>query len=63
MVSKTKVGATFIGVSAILGTVGSYMNGMIDLGSFIQAIIAEVGVVLGIYGIRDLPLINRKKIQ
>ena len=63
MVSKTKIGATLVGISAIIGTVGGYLNGTIDLSSLIQALIAEVGIVLGIYGIRDLPLINRKKIR
>ena len=58
--SKTKLGAVLIGVSAILGTLGGYFSGTLDLGSTIQALITEIGGVLVVFGIRDLPIINKK---
>ena len=56
--SKTKLGAFLVGLSAVLGTIGSWLGGVIDTSSALQALILEVGVVLVIFGIRDMPLIN-----
>jgi len=61
MVSKTKVGAILIGASAVLGTVGGILTGAIDMMSGIQALIVEVGAVLVAMGIRDIPILNKKK--
>jgi hypothetical protein len=61
MVSKTKIGAALIGVAALIGTVGGYLSGTIELGSAIQAIMVEAGAVLAAFGIRDLPVLNKTK--
>ncbi len=58
--SKTKIGAALVGISAIAGTVGGYLQGSIDPVNAIRALVIEIGVVLAIFGFRDLPLINRK---
>lgn len=57
--SKTKWGVLLLGLSAILGTVGGWLSGSIGLSTAITALIAEVGAVFGLFGIRDLPLINQ----
>lgn len=59
--SKTKAGAALIGVGAVLGTVGSWMTGSIDTVTALTALMTEVGVVLGVFGVRDWPVINKKK--
>jgi hypothetical protein len=59
MASKTKIGATLVGLSAVLGTVGGLLQGSIDLGSGLTALLTEIGLVLGIWGIRDLPILNK----
>ena len=56
--SKTKIGAFLVGLSAVLGTVGSWLGGAIDTSSALQALILEVGVVLTVFGIRDMPFVN-----
>jgi len=61
MTSKTKIGATLIGVGALLGTVGAYLTGEIELASALQAVIMEIGGVLTVWGIRDWPILNKKK--
>ena len=61
MTSKTKIGAILIGASAVLGTVGGMLTGAIDVVNGIQALIVEVGVVLVACGVRDIPLLNKKR--
>lgn len=58
--SKTKWGAVLIGVAAILGTVGGWLSGTIDAGSALTALITELGAVLLVFGVRDIPFINKK---
>ncbi len=57
--SKTKLGAAFVGLSAIIGTVGGWMNGTLDPSIAIQSLLAEIGVVLAVFGVRDWPFINK----
>ena len=57
--SKTKLGAVLVGVSALLGTIGGWLTGAIDLTSAIQAIIMEAGAVMSVFGLRDLPVVNK----
>ena len=57
--SKTKWGAVLIGLGAILGTVGGYFSGSLDIQGALQALLIEAGGVLGIFGIRDLPFVNK----
>ena len=58
--SKTKLGAGLVGLSAVLGTLGGWLSGSIDAGSALTALIAEVGVVLAVFGVRDMPFVNKK---
>lgn len=58
MVSKTKAGATLMGLGFVIGTVGGWLYGSIDTMNAIQALITEIGAVLAIYGIRDIPFLN-----
>ena len=51
--SKTKVGALLIGVGAILATVGGVVQGTIDIGAGITALITEIGVIMTIVGLRN----------
>ncbi len=59
--SKTKIGGVIIGFSAILGTVGGWLTGTIETAFAIQSLIVEVGIVVTLFGVRDLPFINNKK--
>lgn len=59
--SKTKVGAALIGLSAIIGTIGGYLSGNIELGEAFRVFLLEGGAILGIMGLRDLPIINKSK--
>jgi len=59
--SKTKWGALLVGVGVVLGTAGKIVNGSLDLNPGILTLLTEIGVVLGVFGIRDLPLLNSKK--
>lgn len=56
--SKTKIGALLVGVGTLLGTIGGYLSGTIDIGSAIQAIAVQVGIVIGVLGLRDLNIVN-----
>lgn len=58
--SKTKIGAGLVGLSAIIGTVGGWLQGSIEPGTAVIALIAQIGVVLTVFGIRDLPFVNKE---
>ena len=58
--SKTKVGAVLIGAAAVLGTLGGIISGNISLIVGFQTLITEVGIVWGLFGLRDLPFLNKK---
>ena len=58
--SKTKIGAALVGLSAIIGTVGGWLQGSIEPGIAVTALMAQIGVVLAIFGVRDLPFVNKK---
>ena len=57
--SKTKVGALIVGLGAVLGTLGGMISGSIDISIGITTLITEIGAVLGIAGLRDLPFVNK----
>lgn len=57
--SKTKWGALLGGTGVILTTVGALVKGNISLANAIPTLLTEVGIILGIFGIRDLPFINK----
>ena len=58
--SKTKISSVIIGVSAILGTVGGFMTGSISSIAAVQSLMIEIGAILFVFGIRDLPFVNKK---
>ena len=58
--SKTKWGALLVGLGIVLGTVGSMVNGTLNYGAGITALLTEIGAILAVFGIRDLPFINKK---
>ena len=57
--SKTKMGGALLGLSAVLGTLGGALSGSIDWGTAVQQLITEIGAVYGLFGLRDLPVINK----
>lgn len=61
MYSKTKIGAVLIGAGAVLGTLGGILTGSIDYATGLMALLTEVGVVLAVFGIRDWPIVNKKR--
>lgn len=59
--SKTKMGALLVGLGAVLGTIGGVVAGDLSLMVGLQSLAAEVGIVIGIMGLRDIPLLNKLK--
>jgi len=51
--SNTKRGAVIAGVGAIVVTIGMVDQGKLDLLTGISAIIAEIGGILSIFGLRN----------
>ena len=60
MWSKTKMGAALVGIGLVIATVGGMISGTINTSAGITALLTEVGVVLAVFGIRDIPLLNGK---
>ena len=58
--SKTKMAALLIGLGPVLVTLGGIMQGSIDWANGLSQLSVEIGIVLGVLGIRDLPFINKK---
>lgn len=58
--SKTKWAAILIGIGPVIVTVGSILNGSIDFMTGIQSLAPQVGVVLAVFGVRDIPFLNKK---
>ena len=58
--SKTKLSAALFGFSAILGTIAGIVNGSVPMFVGLQTVMIEGSIVLGIFGIRDLPFVNKK---
>lgn len=59
--SKTKWAALLIAVGPVLATVGGMIQGSIDVSAGIIQLTTEIGIVFGVFGIRDLPFVNRTK--
>lgn len=57
-ISKTKTGVFVGGVGAVLTTLGALLQGNVGLIQGVQQLATEVAVVLGLFGIRDLPILN-----
>lgn len=58
--SKTKWASVLVGGGAVLTTIGGILSGSIDLMNGARVLAVEVGVILAVFGVRDLPFINRK---
>ena len=58
--SKTKIGAALVGLSAVIGTIGGWLQGSIEPGTAVMALMAQIGVILAVFGVRDLPFVNKK---
>lgn len=58
--SKTKWAALLIGAGPILATIAAVLNGQANIMTALPVLTAQVGVVLAVFGIRDLPFINKK---
>jgi len=56
--SKTKIAALLIGVGPVLATIGGVLNGSIDYATGITQLTASVGIIMGIFGVRDWKIIN-----
>ena len=59
--SQTKVGAVLLAGAAVMATIGSYLTGSIDLVGAVTALIMEIGAMKLAFGIRDWPVINKKR--
>ena len=57
--SKTKIGTLLIAAGPVLITIGGLLTRNIDLISGITALSTEVGAVFAIFGIRNLPFVNK----
>lgn len=57
--SKTKIGAVLIAAGPVLVTVGSIITGDMQLLDGIIRLSTQVGAVLAVFGIRDLPILNQ----
>ena len=58
--SKTKWAALLIGIGPVLATIGAVIGGQANIMTALPVLSAEIGVVLAVFGIRDLPFINKK---
>lgn len=58
--SKTKWAALLIGIGPVLATVGRLLNGSLDFAGALIQLSTELGVILAVFGVRDLPFINKK---
>lgn len=59
--SRTKIGVLIVGIGAILLTAGAVYTGDMTLMKAIPLIVTEIGGILAVFGIRDLPVLNGKK--
>lgn len=58
--SKTKWAAILLGGGVVLTTVGGVLNGSIEFMTGIKALVPQIAIILAVFGVRDLPFINRK---
>jgi len=58
--SKTKLGVFIGGLGAIFTTIGAWTQGSIDVSAAITALMTEIGVILALFGVRDMPFVNKK---
>jgi len=58
--SKTKWAALLIAVGPVLTTLGGMLSGHLDIVSGVEVLMVQVGAVLAVFGIRDLPFVNKE---
>lgn len=58
--SKTKLAALLIGLGPVIAIIGGMIGGSVDFTVGISRLAPGIGIILGIFGIRDLPFINKK---
>ncbi len=58
--SQTKLGAVLVGLAPICVIVGGILLGDIDPLTGITQLAIPVGAILGVFGLRDLPVVNGK---
>ncbi len=58
--SKTKLAALLIGIGPVLATIAAVIGGQAGLVDAIPALAAQIGIVLGVFGVRDMPFVNKK---
>jgi len=58
--SKTKWAALFMALGPAFAIIANLLTGTIDIGTAINQALPVAGIVFGIFGIRDLPIVNRK---
>ena len=58
--SKTKIGTLLIAAGPVLITLGGLLTGNIPITNGITALVTQMGAVLAVFGLRDLPFVNKK---
>ena len=58
--SNTKRAALLIALGPVLVTLGGMLGGDVSMTSGMIQLSTEIGIVLGVFGIRDLPFVNKK---
>lgn len=59
--SRTNIGAVLIWLSTVIGTAGGWINGTIEPLSAVSSLLAEIGGVFAVVGIRGWPVINQER--
>ncbi len=59
--SKTKWSVLLIGAGPVLVTLGNILAGNLNFMSGMQNLAPQLGIILGVFGIRDIPFLNRTK--
>lgn len=59
--SKTKWAALLIGIGPVLATIGGMLQGSVEFGAGFTQLFVQLGIILGVFGIRDMPFINNKR--
>ena len=57
--SKTKWGGICVGGAGVIASIGGLLQGSLTMEPTIISIIANLGIILAVFGIRDLPVFNK----
>ncbi len=61
--SKTKIGAVLVGAGTVLTTVGNMVLGNVSFADGVLQLLPQIGTVLAVFGIRDIPILNNIKVK